>query len=338
MTSIIIKLSLESLMAGDKEIVINLDGSQTVTGSGDKNHNDGNRKRLFEFMEDIIRRLEAGRRERTAETYRATLSSFRQFREGKDIAFSELDSDVTESYERYLMEKDIALNTISFYMRILRAVYNKAVRQCLTADRQPFATVYTSIGRTVKRAVTIDVIRRIKDMEPRSKTGELARDMFLFSFYTRGMSFVDMAYLKPSDICDGIMVYRRKKTGRRIYVKWEENMQRIVDRYASESSVYLLPLIKKANGKERNQYRHKQDVINRELKAISDELQLDCRLSMYAARHSWASIARTLNVPVETICRGMGHDSERTTQIYLKTLNTDAIDQANMMIINALEE
>lgn len=338
MTSIIIKLSLESLMAGDKEIVINLDGSQTVTGSGDKNHNDGNRKRLFEFMEDIIRRLEAGRRERTAETYRATLSSFRQFREGKDIAFSELDSDVTESYERYLMEKDIALNTISFYMRILRAVYNKAVRQCLTADHQPFATVYTSIGRTVKRAVTIDVIRRIKDMEPRSKTSELARDMFLFSFYTRGMSFVDMAYLKPSDICDGIMVYRRKKTGRRIYVKWEENMQRIVDRYASESSVYLLPLIKKANGKERNQYRHKQDVINRELKAISDELQLDCRLSMYVARHSWASIARTLNVPVETICRGMGHDSERTTQIYLKTLNTDAIDLANMMIINALEE
>lgn len=337
MTSIIIKLSLERLTAGNKEIIINLDESRIITDTNKQSDNEKEPTGLFTFMENIIRQLKNDNRTRTTEAYRCALSSFRHFRDGQDIALDEMDCSLMENYERYLKKKNIVQNTSSFYMRILRAVYNRAVKQHLTTDRQPFATVYTSNGRTRKRAVTIDVIRRIKNWKPQNKIAELARDMFLFSFYTRGMSLVDMAYLRQSDINDGTLVYVRKKTGKQIEVKWEENMQQIVDRYASESNVYLLPLIRKDNGKERNQYRHKQEIINRELRTMSEELHLDSHLSMYVARHSWASIARTLNVPVETICRGMGHDSERTTQIYLKTLNTDTIDQANMMVINALE-
>ena len=331
MTSIIIKISLGSLIACNKDIVINL--------SEDNLNNTDEIKSawLFGFMKDIIEQLEYNGKIRTAETYRCAMNSFSRFRGGSDILISEIGPDIVETYELYLKQQNLAFNTISFYMRILRAVYNRAVKRHLTADRQPFCDVYTSIGKTMKRAVTLEVMRKLKDMTLHSRMKEFARDMFLFSFYTHGMSFVDMAYLKQTDIINGVLIYKRKKTGRLLYVRWEKHMQQIVDKYARSGSTYLLPLISKDNGKERNQYRHKQTLINSALKAISEELHLDRKLSMYVARHSWASIARTLNVPVEVICRGMGHDSEKTTQIYLKTLDTEAIDHANRLILKALE-
>lgn len=332
MTSIIIKLSLEDLMTGSRNIVINLDGS----GNGN-NMCPRKPERFFVFMEDTIKRLKLNGSIRTAEAYRCTLNSFRRYRNSTDILISDFDHETAEDYETYLKKENIAMNTISFYMRILRAVYNRAVKRNLTEDKTPFRDVYTSIGKTVKRAVTLDVIRRIRNFQTQDKATEFARDMFMFSFYTRGMALVDMAYLKQSDICNGILAYQRRKTGQQLYVRWERQMQQIVDRHATAGNEYLLPLISKPNGKERNQYRHKQSLINKELKAISVALNLDCRLSMYVARHSWASIARTMDVPVETISRGMGHDSERTTQIYLKTIDTDSIDRANTMIIRALE-
>lgn len=336
MTSIIIKLSLEDLMTGSNDIVIDLN----------KRHKDGNgikgtcrppEEHLFGFMENIIEKLARSGNTRTSETYRCALNSFRRYRRGCDIMINELNDEVAEDYELYLKHEKITMNTISFYMRILRAVYNRAVKNNITDDRQPFRNVYTSIGKTKKRAVTLDVIRQIKNLTTPRKSTEFARDMFMFSFYTRGMSLVDMAYLKPTDISNGILGYQRKKTGQQLYMKWESHMQQIVDRYATDNSRYLLPLISKTNGKERNQYRHKQNMINKELKLISTALHLESPLSMYVARHSWASIARTMDVPVEVISRGMGHDSEKTTQIYLKTIDTDSIDRANMMIINALE-
>ena len=151
---------------------------------------------LFTFMESVIANLKTLGKIRTSETYAATLCSFRRFRENKDVALDDLDSDMMMAYEVYLKNSGIIPNTSSFYMRNLRAVYNRAVEKDLTSQRFPFKHVYTGVDKTVKRAVSLKVVKKIKEMDFTKNTSfDFARDMFLLSFYTRGMSFVDMAYL-----------------------------------------------------------------------------------------------------------------------------------------------
>lgn len=191
-------------------------------------------------MEDVIVQLKRLSKKRTAENYTATLNSFLRFREYKDILMDEISSDLIMEYEAYLKAKGIAMNTVSFYMRILRAVYNRAVEKGITEQRNPFRHVYTGIDKTVKRAVTMSYIRKMKDLDLTHHWAmAFARDMFMFSFYTRGMSFVDMAYLKKSDLKNGVLIYRRRKTGQQLSIKWERCMQEIVDRYSSRSCVIL---------------------------------------------------------------------------------------------------
>ena len=295
------------------------------------------KKTLSSFMEVSIASLKRSGKLRTSETYMTTFSSFMKFMKEKDILLSNLDSDLMVAYEAHLKERGVSLNTISFYMRILRATYNRAVEKGITRQRYPFKHVYTGIEKTVKRAVAFKVIKQIKEIDLSYNSSlEYARDMFLFSFYTRGMSFIDMAYLKKTDLENGALAYRRKKTGQLLSIKWESCMQDIVDKYSVKKSPYLLPIIENGVKDERKQYKSVICFVNRKLKEIGKMLELPHALTMYVARHSWASIAKEKNIPVSIISEGMGHDSEKTTLIYLASLDTTVVDNANMLILNDL--
>lgn len=292
---------------------------------------------FFVFMQRSILQLKELGRLRTSETYKTTLNSFMKFRNDKDLFPSEINSKLMNEYEAYLKSNSISMNSSSFYMRILRAVYNCTVEKGLTEQEYPFKYVYTGVEKTIKRAVAFKVIKQIKDLDlTLSPTLDYVRDMFLFSFYTRGMSFVDMAYLKKKDINGGVLSYRRKKTGQQLFIKWEKCMQDILDKYPANGSSYLLPIIKNIKKDERTQYKNASGVINRNLKTIGSKLNLSSPLTMYVARHSWASIARSKNIPITVISEGMGHDSEQTTQIYLASLSTSIVDRANKMILKSL--
>lgn len=292
---------------------------------------------LFTFMQNLAEYLRLVGRVRTSETYATTLNSFRRFRKGKDVMLDEVDGDLMAGYEAYLKAHDVSLNTISFYMRILRAMYNRAVEKGLTPQQYPFKHVYTGIEKTVKRAVPLEVIRQIKRLDlEREPSLAYARDLFMFSFYTRGMSFVDMAFLEKKDLKNGVLSYRRKKTGQRLLIEWEGCMQRIVEKYPANNSPYLLPIILRSGENERMQYKNASHLVNRKLKEIAERIGLSFPLTMYVARHSWASIARSKRIPLSVISEGMGHDSEATTLIYLTSLNSTAIDRANRRILNDL--
>lgn len=256
---------------------------------------------------------------------------------GRDILFGELSSDLLMEYEAYLKNRGNSPNTISFYMRILKAVYNRAVENGLTGQRNLFKSVYTGVEKTLKRAIHLNDIRRIKRLDLSLKPHlDFARDMFLFCFYTRGMSFVDMAYLKKGDIANGILTYRRKKTGQQLFIRWEKCMQEIIDKYPVNETEFLLPVITERDKEYRKQYTNALHRVNTLLKKIGEILDLPIPLTMYVARHSWASIAKNHNVPVSVISEGMGHDSENTTQIYLASLDTAVVDKANKKILDLL--
>lgn len=291
---------------------------------------------FFSFMHGVIAQLKQLGKVRTSETYTATLNSFMAFREEQDVPLDGLSSDLMLLYEAYLKARGVRMNTISFYMRNLRAVYNRAVEKGLTPQNNPFRHVYTGVGKTVKRAIPIKTIKALKDLDLSMKpSSDFARDMFLFSFYTRGMSFVDMAYLKKSDLQSGILTYRRRKTGQQLTIKWEKCMEKIVAKYPENQTDFLLPIIK-AESNERRQYDNALHLVNYRLKELSKVLKLQRPLTMYVARHSWASAAKAKNVPLSVISEGMGHDSEVTTQIYLASLETSVVDKANKRILGLL--
>ncbi len=293
---------------------------------------------FFGFMEKVIANLKKLGKIRTSEAYNTTLNSFRRFREDKDILLDKVDSDMMLAYEAYLKTNGVSPNSSSFYMRNLRAVYNRAVEKEIILQRFPFKHVYTGVDKTVKRAVSLRVIKQIKEMDlSLNPSADFARDMFLFSFYTRGMSLVDMAYLRKKDLANGILSYRRRKTGQQLFIKWEKPMQKIVDKYDTGNSIYLLPIIKQGSKiEERAQYIYAGHNINRNLKIIGQELGLSIPLTLYCSRHSWASIAKSKNIPLSVISEGMGHDSEATTRIYLDSLDNMAIDKANSLILKSL--
>lgn len=293
---------------------------------------------LDPFMQGIIGQLKQLGKLRTSETYTAALASFMKFREGQDVLLCEMDSNTMMLYETWLTGNGICPNTISFYMRILRAVYNRAVEKELTEQKHPFKHVYTGVGKTVKRAIPMKEIRRIKELDLTLKPHlEYARDMFLFSFYTRGMSFIDMAYLKKSDLKNGFITYRRRKTGQQLTVRWEKCMEDIIAKYGDNpTGRYLLPIITDPYSDERTQYRNAICRVNVALKKVADLAGLHVPLTMHVARHCWASVARSKNIPLSVISEGMGHDSEETTRIYLASLDTSMVDKANSLILKDL--
>lgn len=273
----------------------------------------------------------------TAERYVTVMNSFGRFRRENELLWEEVDSDLMVEYETYLKSRGVCPNTSSYYMRGLRAIYNRAVEKGKTVQREPFKYVYTGIDKTIKRAVPLKVIRQIRDLDlTLFPTMDFARDIFMFSFYTRGMSFIDMAYLKKKDLQGGTLSYRRQKTGQQLFVKWEKPMQEIVDKYNTNGTPYLLPIIRDMNADIRRQYKNAAHLVNDKLKKLGEKLGLTVPLTSYVTRHGWASIARSRNIPLAIISEAMGHDSEKTTRIYLASLDTTSVDKANSRILKAL--
>lgn len=293
--------------------------------------------RVFSYK--LAEHLKRTGKHRLAETYTSSVNSFLRFRgEQGDIRLDEIDEDLIKEYEYYLLEEcKLCRNTSSFYNRNLRAIYNRAVKKKLTINRHPFAEVYTGVDKTAKRAIPIQTVKDIKDLDL-SKDAEMAfaRDLYLMSFDLRGISFVDLAMLETGQLRNGYLTYSRQKTHQKLEIKWEKQMQEIVDRHHVEGSRYLLPILSEEGGDLRRQYLNAIHRVNVQLKKIGKLVNCPIPLTTYTARHCWASAAHRLNISTPSISQALGHDSEKTTRIYLNSLDNHVIDDANLTVIRAV--
>ena len=336
------------ILSKNDELVIRFTNTQNATCTVHTHSNDlsivpkstateSHNTSLLSFVDQLRTQFLQQNKLRLAETYQSALNSFCLYINKVEILMEDIDSKMIEGYESYLKQKKLTLNTISFYMRILRAIYNRAVKSGTIADKKPFDHVFTTMTKTAKRAIPIQTIQKIAQAHITNKNEALARDLFLFSFYTRGMSFVDIAYLKKTDLNNTYLIYKRKKTGQELKIAWRKEMQELVDRNSSKDGVHLLGILDENSEKSlRFQYHYTQCIINTALKRLGKQLNLGTNLTMYVARHSWATIARQKNIPLSVICDGMGHNSEKTTQIYLQSVDADAIDRCNDKLIAAI--
>lgn len=270
-------------------------------------------------------------RYRCAEIVTTTINSFANF-SGGDIPLSSLDAAIVEAYEAWLRGRGLTRNSTSFYMRTLRAAYRTA--KCGEGP-DPFLRVYTGVDKTRKRAATIDEIRRIRDVDLGSRrTLCWARDMFMFSFYTQGMSFIDMAFLRTDNLRAGVLSYRRRKTQQLVSMAWTQEMQALWKAHPG-AGAWLLPILVSGNN-TRRQYRNQLLRLNRALSAVGAMAGLEFGLTSYVSRHAWASIAQSLGVELSVISRCLGHDSELTTRIYLTTIERSREDAANRWVLDSL--
>lgn len=296
-------------------------------------------KTVFVFLQEQATKKELMKRRGTARTYGNAYRRFKAFRKDVDLTFDQLTPDMIECYEAWLIDQRLKQNSIRCYLRTLNTLLCKAVGEGLLSNINLFSHVRLSYVKTTKRAISERELKVIANLKlPEHSTLALARDIFMFSFYMRGMPFVDIAYLRKSDLKNGMWTYCRKKTNQCLMVEWEKAQQKILDRYANQTkhTSYLLPIIKKEDGTEYLQYQRMQININRALKKIGEKVGLKMPLTTYVARHTWASVARDMNISIAIISEGMGHNSIKTTQVYLNSIDVSRINEANKRIIKRI--
>jgi integrase len=281
--------------------------------------------------------MECGQ-DRTAIAYRSAVNSIIRFYGKKDLRLEQINAALMGQYEIYLKDKNLKLNTISFYMRNLRAIYNKAIEEGIISARQekPFARVATGVYPTQKRALSKEETQELSALASNPNLSPDLRDalfFFLFCCHACGMSFIDMTYLKKTDVREGTIYYIRRKTGKGLSVKITPPMQRIIDYFAprTKDSPYLFPLIK-PTGKERKQYERTLHKQNKQLKILGKMAGIEKPLTTHVSRHTWATLAHAEQVPVALISEALGHRDEKTTTIYLDSFNQSVMARLSEMI------
>lgn len=303
------------------------------------------------YVEVLTEKLLDENRYRTSAAYQSTMRRIIRFNNNKDFPLDKITADFIEGFERHLFNQRLSLNTISFYMRNLRAIYNRAISAkvlFMNLDN-PFIKVFTGIKTTPKRALSKEEINQIysldleyvfKDKNKHQKQKqrlEQSRDLFLFSFHTRGMSFVDIAMLKKTDIKNGILSYCRKKTGHQLEIKINQALRQIINKYGkqTEDSPYIFPILNDQSKDQYKQYLTALSKQNRNLKIIQELSGISKNISTHVARHTWATIAKEENLPIWTISESLGHSSVQTTYIYLASINRTKLDEANEIVARA---
>lgn len=294
---------------------------------------------VVSFTRKLIDDLRKMGKKSMARRYSLTLNSLLKFTKEKEIAWDDFTSTLVTGFEEFLRQRGLCRNSTSFYMRNLRSIINRASEHDYEVPRNPFKHVYMGVDKTVKRAVTLKTVCKIRDINLSAYPHlDFARNLFMFSFYTRGMSFVDIAFLRKTDLTNGVITYFRRKTSQQIQVRVENQTMEIMDKLGESTTSYLLPIIGSENTDADSQYRNVYHRVNRNLKKLGEMLKLDTKLTLYVARHAWASIAHHNNIPISTISKAMGHDSETTTLIYLSSIDSSVVDKANRRIMSLIKE
>lgn len=290
------------------------------------------------FIHNLVTDMRKIGKNSAARRLTISLNSLMRYTGGKEVSWTDLSTNFIFGYEEFLIRRGLCRNSTSFYLRNLRSIINRAAEQGFKVPLNLFKHVYMGVDKTVKRAVSLETIRKIRDLDLSGLPSlDFARNLFMFSFYTRGMSFVDMAYLRKSDVCDRVITYFRRKTRQQIQVRIEPETIKILENMGESGSSYLLPIITVDDADPEKQYLNAYYRVNRSISIIGDMLDLGTKLTLYVARHTWASIAHANNVAIGTISKAMGHDSESTTLIYLQSLDSSSVDRANSDIIKLME-
>lgn len=291
------------------------------------------------FGREITQQLRHAGKHGNARVYQTMLRSVAEFTGDKDVPLAQITYSWLKKYESWYLGKGNSLNGLSVSLRTLRALFNRAIKQ-KRIDRKyyPFNDYSIKQEGTRKRAISMADLEKLKGFEPRTHRQERAKDYFLLSFYLMGASFVDLARLRLKNIIGGRVEYKRKKTGRLHSIPLSPPVQAILDKYLTgkEKNDFILNIIKsKDDARQAVNIRDELRRYNRTLKEMAGLCGIESHLTSYAARHSYATIAKYKGVPTAVISEALGHTSENVTQVYLDSFHKEVLDKYHQIIINS---
>ena len=319
-----------------------------------------NESKMNDFMMSVITDLESSGRYSTAHVYRCALNAALSYG-GIAVQLEEITPGWLADYQAYLLAHQLLWNTISTYMRMLRAVYNRAVDAGIVPYiPHHFKSVFTGRQVNHQRALEGDEMRRIlsdegEPIEDQAENSEntnvenkpdthsrhnllWARACLELMLRFHGMPFVDLAHLRKSDLRNGYLMIRRHKTGMPLSIEVGPEAMALLRNYAhpDPNSPYLLDILDGTfTGKQAyKEYQRVLRILNLRLSQLSRKRGVGHRVSSYSARHTWATVAKRCGIPVEVISEALGHASITTTEGYLKQFDNRTLEKANKVIIH----
>jgi len=297
---------------------------------------------FINYGSEYCERLKLQGRIKTAKIYKEAIFKIARLLQKKDIAFQDITVALLNKFEAELLKNGVSENSISVYMRALRAVYNRGITEAVVRNLDsPFKVYKVSKldNRTVKRAITKAQINSIVNLklEPNSKI-EFAKDVFLFSYYCRGMNFRDVALLKKENLQDDRIYYIRSKTGQNFSILLLPPALEILSRMklTPNTGHYLFPILSDFhNTPQRIENRITKVIrqVNKDLKEIADLAGINIPLTTYVARHTYATVLKKSGVSTSVISESMGHATEAITQTYLASFDNEVIDAADKWLL-----
>lgn len=293
---------------------------------------------FLKYMDEQISAKREAKRDGIADAYKSTRNSFCRFLKGKDISVSEITPKLIRQYADFLKGAGDSENTVAYYMRNLKTIYNRIVADGFQPKCAfPFKVTKTTISKTPKRAITREVLINVAKMKFIAKKElhlELARDIFMFSFYCQGTAFVDVIRLEKANIVAGGITFSRQKSKQPIHITIFPQIEELMNKYNNDTD-YVFPILDVNDSRPLYvQYKLALQRVNYGLKIIGKRLGLDYSLTTYMARHTWATLLKELGVPVSVISEGLGHSSEDMTRIYLKEFDRSVLDEVNRKVAN----
>jgi site-specific recombinase XerD len=300
---------------------------------------------LFEYMDKIKERLNNAGKIGSAVAYQTARSVlFKYF--GKEMELTKINSKDLSLFVEHCQSKGLKPNSISRYLKALRAVYNRAINE-ENIDYYPFKKFDWKplSNKTVKRAISKTDMKRIMDFEAEQGTDLFnAKHYFSFMYLTFGLNFADMAKIERGSITKvneiNILKYERSKGGKLYQIPLNNEALKILDYYRdkSTSSIYVFPILDEnihvTPLQIRQQIKAALANYNKNLKRIGEHLEIAQKITSYVSRHTFASVLVKAGTSVFTISEMMGHSDLKTTQIYLKELDYSEKIEASKNLLN----
>lgn len=297
---------------------------------------------FFKFTDELVQRHKDVEKIGTANAFQDAKRVVSRFTKEKDVTFKEVDYIFLTRLEEDLLKRKVTENSIAVYMRTIRSIYNKAIAEGHAREGEyPFKTYkLTKLNtKTKKRALTKEQVKKIADhkLELGSKLW-VARSIFLFSYYCRGINFIDMAQLKWTNIQEGRLHYTRAKTGHQFNIALLPPALEILDYYRErqDASGFVFPILGAYHDTEqkvKNRVKKIMKEVNSNLRKVAEKVEIDFNVTTYVARHSYATVLKRQNVSTSQISEALGHSSEKITQVYLDSFENTVLDEADKFLL-----
>lgn len=269
-------------------------------------------------------------------TYERTLKHIEVFiGTGQSNSLDEVNKAWLTAFDNHLSVSNPSANARALHFRNLRAVFNYAIDEELTSN-YPFRRFKIKTVKTDKRSLSVETLRQVLTY-PVEEWQVAYRDMFTLSFMLMGINFADMLNLTQSDMREGRIVFNRHKTARLYSMKVEPEALALIEKYAGVEHLLsimdgrkdYLQYIRQTN----NALRKIGDCERKGLGGKKTHHAICPDLSTYWARHTWATIAASLDIPKETIAAALGHGGNTVTDIYID-FDRRKVDEANRKVLD----